>query len=62
MRRAKAADIENNNRLNFITLFQVSLLENRCRTARVLNLSFDVGRVARFRRIGMIRAETLISY
>ena len=29
MRRAKAADIENNNRLNFITLFQVSLLENR---------------------------------
>jgi hypothetical protein len=59
MRRAKAADIENNNRLNFITLFELSLLENRCRTARALNLSFDVGRVARFRRIGMICAEIL---
>jgi hypothetical protein len=38
----------------------VSLLENRGRTARALNLSFDVGRVARFRRIGMIDAEKLL--
>jgi hypothetical protein len=35
----------------------MSLLENRCRTERVLDLSFDVERVARFRRIDRIRAE-----
>jgi hypothetical protein len=37
----------------------VSPLENRCRTERALDLSFDVGRVARFRRTDVISAEKL---